>query len=525
MVSLRTRRVLLILTTLLVVAVVALASLKHYWSNVYHYLDQPTYDPYAFQISTLAGASITNPTALQFGPDDRLYVATRFGLIHRFTIARRDGAFAVTDSEVIPAIQNIPNHTDQGQLVPDLSERLVTGLFVAGDANRPVVFVSSSDPRLDNAEIDTNSGVISRLDWTEVGWRRADLVRGIPRSRYDHAPNGLALDSANNILYLSVGSNTNQGAPASKFHLLPGYALSGAILAIDLNRLGNTTYDLPTLDDPDRPGSLDAGDPFGGNSGLNQAVLDPEGPVTLYTTGLRNAYDLVLTPLGLFTIDNGPNETFGGFPVDPDSPDSANQASEGGIWYPDTLHRIAEPGLYLGHPNLTRAFLKGIPAAPKVGLAPDPRQSRFLIPGEQDGALTTFSRSTNGLTMYWPEQGPWQNQLLTVGFDRAVYLLTLDPSGQVLTDKRVLAFYLGGVLLDVWAQRADSVFPHSIWVADHGQDAIYVLDPSSTAPADRIVQFFHSKIVYTRRALADAMARAQDSYRRWNQRRQVPEQE
>jgi hypothetical protein len=127
--------------------------------------------------------------------------------------------------------------------------------------------------------------------------------------------------------------------------------------------------------------------------------------------------------------------------------------------------------------------------------------------------------------MYWPEQGPWQNQLLTVGFDRAVYLLTLDPSGQVLTDKRVLAFYLGGVLLDVWAQRADSVFPHSIWVADHGQDAIYVLDPSSTAPADRIVQFFHSKIVYTRRALADAMARAQDSYRRWNQRRQVPEQE
>jgi hypothetical protein len=513
----------LILATLLVLAVTALALLDRYWSSVHHYLDQPSYDPYVLRISTLAGASITNPTALQFGPDGRLYVATRFGLIHRFTIARRDGAFAVTASEVIQAVQEIPNHRDDGQPLPNLRERLVTGLVVAGDSNHPVLFVSSSDPRLDNREIDTNSGVISRLDWTETGWRRTDLVRGIPRSRYDHAPNGLALDAASNILYLSVGANTNLGAPASPFYLLPEYALSGAILAIDLTRLGDATHDLPTLDDPDRPGSPDAGDPFGGHGGLNQAFLDPEGPVTLYATGLRNAYDLVFTPLGLFTIDNGPNDEFGGFPLNPDSPESATQPSEGGVFQPDTLHRISGPGRYLGHPNLTRAFLAGIPSAPKVGLAADPRQARYLNRGQEDGALATFEKSTNGLTMYWPEQGPWQNKLVTVSFDRAVYLLTLDPSGQPLTGKQALVSDLGGIPLDVWAQNPDSVFPHSIWIADHGEDAIYVLDPALTAPAERVVQFFHSKIIVTRRYLADAMARARAAYFRWRQQKQPGE--
>lgn len=517
-VSPRKRRVFLMLAVLLVVSVTALALVDYYWLNIYRYLDQPSYDPYAFRFSTLAGTSITNPTSLQFGPDGRLYVATRFGLIHRFTISRRGGSFAVTASEVISAIQEIPNHNDQGRPLPDLRERLVTGLLVAGDAGHPVLFVSSSDPRLDNADIDTNSGVISRLDWTDPGWRRTDLIRGIPRSRSDHAPNGLALDPTNNILYHSVGSNTNLGAPSSFFRLLPDYALSGAILAINLNRVGDVTYDLPTLDDPGRPGSPDAGDPFGGDGGLNQAFLDRKGPVALYATGLRNAYDLVLTPVGLFTIDNGPNDMYGGFPVNPDSPESVNRPSEGGVGQPDALHRILAPGCYLGHPNLTRTFLEVIPPAPEVGLTADPRQARYLTPGQEDGALATFEESTNGLAMYWPDKGPWPNTLLTVSLDRTLYLLTLDSSGHVLDGKRPLVFNFGGLPLDVWAQDPDSVFPHSIWVADHGEDAIYVLDPALTAPAERFVQFFRSQTMVVRRALTDAMAKTRAAYKMRRQR-------
>ena len=75
---------------------------------------------------------------------------------------------------------------------------------------------------------------------------------------------------------------------------MPEYALSAAILEIDLAAIGNTTYDLPTLDDEDRAGNPDANDPFGGNDGKNQAKIVPGGPVQVYAPGFRNAYDLVI---------------------------------------------------------------------------------------------------------------------------------------------------------------------------------------------------------------------------------------
>ena len=43
-----------------------------------------------FTRSTLAGSSSVRPTALQFGPDGRLYVAQQDGLVKAYTIARDD---------------------------------------------------------------------------------------------------------------------------------------------------------------------------------------------------------------------------------------------------------------------------------------------------------------------------------------------------------------------------------------------------------------------------------------------------
>ena len=83
----------------------------------------------------------------------------------------------------------------------------------------------------------------------------------------------MQLDAVNNILYVAMGGNTNKGAPSFNFAYLPEFALSAAILSIDLNAIGSTTYDLPTLDDETRPGNPDPGDPFGGNGGRNQAVI------------------------------------------------------------------------------------------------------------------------------------------------------------------------------------------------------------------------------------------------------------
>ena len=72
------------------------------------------------------------------------------------------------------------------------------------------------------------------------------------------------------------------GLPSNNFAGIPEYALSAAIVAINLNQIGNNTYDLPTLDDEDRPGTTDNNDPFGGNNGKNMAILEANGPVSIY---------------------------------------------------------------------------------------------------------------------------------------------------------------------------------------------------------------------------------------------------
>ena len=146
-----------------------------------------------------------------------------------------------------------------------------------------------------DTNLDTNSGILSRLTWNGSAWAKLDLVRGLPRSEENHAANGMALDPATNTLYIAQGGNTNMGAPSNNFAFLPEYALSAAILSVDLDAIGNTTYDLPTLDDETRPGTNDANDPFGGNDGKNQARLVPGGPVQVYSPGFRNPYDVVIT--------------------------------------------------------------------------------------------------------------------------------------------------------------------------------------------------------------------------------------
>ncbi len=86
---------------------------------------------------------------------------------------------------------------------------------------------------------------------------------------------------------------------------------------------------MPTLDDPTRDGNPDANDPFGGNDGLNQAKIVPGGPVQVFATGFRNAYDLVITKtLGkegrMYVMDNGANQGWGGYPA------NEGPANEGG---------------------------------------------------------------------------------------------------------------------------------------------------------------------------------------------------
>ncbi|MGH9002955.1 MAG: hypothetical protein ACRDYV_07485, partial [Acidimicrobiia bacterium] len=232
----------------------------------------------------------------------------------------------------------------------------------------------------------------------------------------------------------------------------------------------------PTLDDPARPGPDDAGDPFGGADGNNQARLVPDGPVQVYAPGYRNAYDLVRTADGdLYTVDNGGNPGFGDPPLYGHGRCS-NQPRAGGAHQVDTLHRLS-PGAYGGHPNPTRANPENTFAGQSPVTAADPGQCEFRA-GMASGALATFAASTNGIAEYRGQafKGALAGNLLVASFDNRIY--RIEPGPGSTADPDVLFDQVGSAPLDVTAQDDSGEFPGTIWVGDVADGSITVFEPA-----------------------------------------------
>lgn len=449
----------------------------------------PDANSIGFGKSTLAGASSSGVTSLQFGPDGRLYASQFDGLIKVYTVARNAAnSYFATATSTITAIQAIPNHNDDGTLAPTVNTRIVTGLLVAGTAASPVVYATSSDPRIGggsagtDTNLDTNSSMLSRLNWSGSAWTRTDLVRGLPRSEENHMSNGLALDPASNTIYIAQGGNTNAGAPSNNFAQLPEVALSAAVLSVNLGAIGDTTYDLPTLADS----AVDGRDPFGGDNGKNQARLVPGGPVQVYAPGFRNPYDVLLASSGkLYAIDNGANAGWGAAPVGAGpSGTCTNAINEPGGTDQDGLHLITGPGYYAGHPNPTRANRSntfGSPAQSPVSVA-NPIECDYRPSASANStALTTFGGSADGLAEYTASNfgGQLRGNLLAAGYtDNNVSRIVLNAGGTAVTSNTPLLASIGSNPLDVTALGDAGTFPGTIWVGDQGNGAIYAFEPN-----------------------------------------------
>ena len=436
--------------------------------------------PVNFSQSVLnADIVFTNATTLQFGPDGKLYVGDMDGHIYILDVTRNaKDDYSATLEETILLIKEVINHNDDG--TRDFADkRLMTGFHVVGTASNPVIYAASSDPRQaagpsgNDSGLDTNSGILHRLTKSNGTWTKLDLVRGLPRSEENHVSNGLVL--VDDKIYLNTGGNTNEGLPSNNFAELPEYALSAAVLEIDLAQIGETTYDLPTLDGPN-----DETDPFGGNDGLNQAILEEDGPVRIFATGFRNAYDIVYSEAGNFYVwDNGPNAEYGGAPEDAD--DCLNIVKDEGNKYEDGLHLVTE-GYYAGHPNPTRGNKQNTfgGQSPIEGDA-NPIECIFLKPGDAENpALLVHNASTNGMDEYTASNfnGAMQNDLLAIGFDQVLYRVKFNNAGNTVTSKSELATGLGATPLDVTTQSDTQPFPGTIWIADVYGDDVLVLEPS-----------------------------------------------
>jgi hypothetical protein len=464
-----------------------------------------------FGKSVLSGATKTRPTVLQFGPDGRLYVLYQDGTISIDTVVRNGtNEYAVTASSTIVSVKNIPNHDDDGTLDNSFVAnsctapcRQATGMVVTGTPAAPVLYVSSSDPRFGGGSrgdlgLDTNSGTVSRLTWDagSSSWLQTDLVRGLPRSEENHATNGLALDASTNTLYLAVGGNTNEGAPGKVFAYLPEYALSAAILSIDLDAIGNSTYDVPTLDDPSRANDpnragADVNDPFGGNNGANQAKIVVGGPVQVYASGFRNPYDLLLATVGqhagkMYATDNGYNAGQGGPPIGAGTPNCTNAPNDASpVTGYDSLHFVTGAGYYAGHPNPTRGNTNNTFGGQSPVPAAHPIECTFETsagadPTPERPSIGYDISSTNGIVEYTASNfgGAMTGDLITAEWDGYVDRWQLNAAGTAVATQSTLFSAVSAHPLALATTGDAGPFPGTIWLADHDTGNIYVFEPN-----------------------------------------------
>jgi glucose/arabinose dehydrogenase len=263
---------------------------------------------------------VSNPTAMAWGPDGRLYVTELFGTIHAISFAASGG---VTSDQAIGT----------------LGSRLALGITVdpASTATDVVLWVSHSNPST-SAGV-ANSGIVSRLSGTGFT-TRTDVITGLPRAIANHATNGLEF-GPDGKLYIAQAGNTGAGAANTantEFGDRAEQPLSAAILVADVEAAGF--------------------------NGACANATDIYGPVTCsvrtYATGFRNPYDLVWHSNGqLYAPDNGLGVT-GTYPPSPTAPctgfgDTALYTSGGDNpgEQPDLLYRVL-PGKYYGHPNPRR---------------------------------------------------------------------------------------------------------------------------------------------------------------------------
>jgi len=340
-----------------------------------------------------------------------------------------------------------------------------------------------------------------------------------------------------NLLYVAQGGNTNAGAPSNNFAFSTEYALSAAILTVNIAAIDAMStktasdgsqykYDIPTLDDPTRPNQngQDIGDPFGGNDGLNQAKIVPGGPVQVYAAGFRNIYDVLWTEDNkLYTWDNGANGGWGGHPANEGFGTATNNwisgepgsngpgPNDGKVNNQDGLHLVTNNGYYGGHPNPIRANPNGaglffhdaslgsggnvgVWRTTKGGANPlpqdwppvpsnlaNPIEGDYQNPGVNDPSIYTINNSTNGLVEYTASNfnNAMKGNLIAASFKGPLYRVQRNNSGGINNNSSVttLADNFGGLPLDVTAQGDNDPFPGTIWVANLGSDNISIFEP------------------------------------------------
>ncbi|WP_180272337.1 PKD domain-containing protein, partial [Maribacter sp. 4U21] len=447
-------------------------------------------------------------TTLTIGPDGKLYALKIDGDIHRYTIAS-DGTLA--NEEVLTEWKNA------------YASRAAIGLTFdpSATSGNLVAYISHQSGALSGApEWD---GKISRISGANLQ-NEEILVTDLPRSIRDHLTNSIAFRPGEpNMLYFNQGSNSAAGAPDNSWGNRPERLLSAAALRLDLTKLPN-----PLPLNVRTTQNIDAIKAVNVNSPTLDGLYNPyyvDAPLTLYATGIRNAYDLVWHSNGQLYIPT--NGTAGGSNApasidDMPRPDGTIydhddqsgdypviQASNGNNTQRDWLFRIDPNSTigYYGHPNPFRGeFVLNRGDADVNNAA----YNNVVADINYRGAAFDFefNKSPNGVIEYQStaENGNLQGAILVCRYSGRSDIIALvpdGPNGDIDTFSESIPGF-GGFAepLDL----VEDVTNGNIYVSDYGRSQIVLLKPkNATAPAPIIV-------VNTEEVIGDAIASGNDTF-------------
>ncbi|UZO79515.1 Ig-like domain-containing protein [Aquimarina sp. ERC-38] len=241
-------------------------------------------------------------SSLAIGPDGRLYASTigdfqSDGQIYRWDMLA-DGT--LSNLKIFSPDLKGSIHPVTG--VPSSDNRLIIGLTFDPNSNRnnPVVYVTHSEASITNGpEWD---GVLTRLSGPNFS-QVQDIVIHLPRSAKDHLTNSITFDKEGN-LYISQGSNTAGGAPDPNWANRPERLLAAAVLKLDLTKLTSLPLDAYTTDNIQVINSAPTDAITMSDGTYNPYAIN--SPLTVFASGIRNAYDLVWHSNGwLYIPTNG----------------------------------------------------------------------------------------------------------------------------------------------------------------------------------------------------------------------------
>jgi glucose/arabinose dehydrogenase len=422
--------------------------------------------PVAFEKVPLANAPVKTYTGVCVGPDGMLYAGTIEGEILRFAIDA-DGTLGEPQSIISVQTANGGN-------------RFVIGLRFdpSSTADNLILWVSNTAFAFSNGP--DWAGKITRLSGPDLE-TVTDYVVGLPRSTRDHVTNQIDF-GPDGALYFTQGSTSAMGAPDRDWDFRAEKLLNAAVL-----RLAVAAVAAPPLDVKTEEGGTY--DPFA-----------PGAPLTIYASGVRNAYDLVWHRNGyLYVPTNG--STSGGStpatpnPFDPPYAPRVDESTAGPYAGPevpaltsvrqvmnDYLFRV-EQGRYYGHPNPTRNEYVLNGGNPTAGADPaqvDAYPVGTLPDRNWRGAAFDFGQhySADGIIEYTSDTfgGALSGKLLVVRYSAGddIIVLSPDPNGDIVDAQTGIEGFTGfRDPIDLTENRATGF----IYVAEYGGQKLTLLRP------------------------------------------------